>query len=456
MSQLVKELKEGKKSIAVWGIGYIGYSSMAYFAREGVRCIGFDIIEDRVRQINETGKVSHKGIMMIPNIDFWLGYDVGLMHNDGLLRATTNWKDLITNDCPVHLIAIPTEKADDKEREHKPFTGYLEDVMKKLCHFKKIKRGRPPLVIIESTLSANALDDVIIPLIEKEGLKVGEDILLGVAPRRDWFTDGGKNLKTIPRIVGGTDKKTTDLMVEVLGIICNTILPADNHKHAAIVKSIENAYRQVEITLANQLSAAYPDINMREVLRLVGTKWNIGTYHPSFGIGGYCIPLAPHYVLEGASRPQELSILRNSIEFDNRQPERVVNYILKSKLKNVGILGVAYMADLKVHVLSPTLKIVNALKKASVKVKVNDPYYSDEELHEITGAKTFIFPEGLDEFDCILITADHLKYKYTPYDKITKNLKRCKLILDNQGAWTKIDFGNIEYHVAGDRNWLGF
>jgi nucleotide sugar dehydrogenase len=411
------------------------------------------VIEDRVKQINETGKVSHKGITMIPNMDYWLGYDVGMMHADGLTRATTDWKDLIREDFPVHLVAIPTEKSDDWE--HKPYSGYLEDVIKKICSYKHMKKGCVPLVIIESTLSANVLDDVVIPLIEREGLKVGEDIMLGVAPRRDWFTDGGKNLKTIPRVVGGTDRRTTDLMADVLGIICDTILKAENHKHAAIVKSIENAYRQVEITLANQLSAAYPDVNMREVLRLVGTKWNIGTYHPSFGIGGYCIPLAPHYVLEGAKNPDKLTILKHSIEFDSKQPDRVVDYILKKGAYSVGVLGVAYMADLKVHILSPAIKIIRALSKAGVNVKVNDPYYTDEELHNITKAGVFSFPEGLAEFDTILINADHMKYRYTPYANITKSLKKCKLILDNNGAWKKMRLDEIEYHEAGDRNWLG-
>jgi len=453
MNRLVQELKDGKKSIAIWGIGYIGYSSMAYFARQGVKCIGYDIIEDRVNQINKTGKVNHKDLMMIPNIDFWLGYDVGIVHKDGLLSATADWKKLITDNCPVHLIAIPTEKAHDWE--HKPYSGYLEDVIKKLCSYKNTKSKKPPLVIIESTLSANILDDVIIPLIKKEGLKVGRDLLLGVAPRRDWFTDAGKNLKTIPRVVGGTDKKTTDLMAEVLGIICDTILKADNHKHAAIVKSIENAYRQVEITLANQLSAAYPNINMRDVLKLVGTKWNIGTYHPSFGIGGYCIPLAPQYVLEGAINPAELTILKHSIEFDNRQPERVVQHLVNRNIKNVGILGLAYMADLKVHVLSPVLKIVRKLKEAGIKVKVNDPYYSCKELESIAKTDSFEFPKGLKEFDAILLNADHSKYKHTAHDQIRKNLQRCKLILDNQGAWKNIDFKNVKYHEAGDKNWLG-
>ena len=83
-----------------------------------------------------------------------------------------------------------------------------------------------------------------------------------------------------------------------------------------MVKSIENAYRHMEITLANQLSLAYTNENMREVLKLVGTKWNIGTYHPGFGTGGYCIPLSSQYVLREVKDKSKLTLLRETIKTD--------------------------------------------------------------------------------------------------------------------------------------------
>ncbi len=864
MNQVIRDLKNGKKGIAIWGLGYIGYSSMAYFARAGVKCLGYDLIETRVKQIKETGKIEQKGKTSIPNLNFWLGFDVEHMFNDGLINATHNWEELISNDYPVHLIAVPTEKVTE-DGGHKPFHGYLKDVFQKLITFKDVKTDYAPLIIVESTLSQNVLDEDIIPLIENNGLKIGEDLLLGVAPRRDWFVDPDKTLKTIPRVVGGTTKETTELMKEVLELISNTILKADDHKHAAIVKSIENAYRQVEITLANQLSVAYPDLNMRDILKLVGTKWNIGTYYPGFGIGGYCldgnewvvvkhqekiefiriknvknkydilsydnlekktqfrkvenvakrksetltfnltgnhritvtpdhimyikknrlhkvlaenikigdelpfinhlsnefglwkaypyltysakrkpfgvhinikrfaeeknlkikighqqgkivktgkgkshqkipysifingdiaelmglyisegcvtldrsgnaaslrtyitlhqdeketanfvkktlektgiqyieyedkktkayqirvsgniwgnlirefagsnsydakihpfllfnpkkgireglfkgiingdgyfdkktgvieyytsspvlsqqvlflsrslglipvlrpdhnnsklplirfsgdvarimglklfrddklknvkkyiensknknqkmrrtdnrkiivkgiiknkkqivygidvaknhnfittggllvhncIPLAPHYVLEGAKNPEALTLLKHSIEFDEKHPERVANSLRKRGIKNVGILGIAYAPDLKVHVLSPALTIVRKLKEHGIDVKVSDPYYTDEELTEITKAETFKFPDELDKFDAVLIAAGHMKYRHTNHDIIKSKLENCKLILDNNGIWKDIDFNPVEYHVAGDKNWL--
>ena len=453
MHRIRDELKDGKKGVAIWGLGYIGYSSMAYFARAGVFCTGYDVLEDKIAEINKKGKLRHEGETALPNLDFWLGFDVEPMFRDGLIKATNNWEDIVNNKFPVHLVAVPTEKAAETG-EHRPYTKYLEAVFENIAAFQNVKTDYPPLVIIESTLSTYIVDDLIIPLLKSKGLKVGEDILLGVAPRRDWFVDPDKTLKTLPRVVGGTNTETTELMVDVLSIICDIVLKADDHKHAAIVKSIENTYRQVEITLANQLSIAYPDMNMRHILKLVGTKWNIGTFHPSFGCGGYCIPLAPHYVIEGATHPEALSLLAHSVAFDDEQPNRVAHNLAQRGTKNVGILGLAYAADIKVHVLSPALRLIRHLSECGIHVKVSDPYYSANEIRDITGAETFAFPEGLNEFDTVLLVSGHSKYRYTNHDQIKQHLKKCRLILDNTGTWKNINFGPIEYHQAGDKDWL--
>jgi len=272
---LRRELLDGKRKIAVWGTGYIGFSTMANFAAEGVTCVGTDVSERIVSTIN-SGKTP------VPNMEYWLGFDPKYLVDSGMMTATQDWKRLINPEFAVHMIAIPTEKED------KPWDGALADVINKISA-NWPKSGTPPLVIIESTLTPNKTDQLVIPTIKKNGLSLGKDIFLGVAPRRDWFISPEKNLRSLPRIVGGTGPETTTLMTEVLSIVCDHLVPAPDHRHAEIVKSIENAYRHMDITLANQLSLAYPNLNMIEVLKLVGTKWNVNIYKPSFGSGGYCL-----------------------------------------------------------------------------------------------------------------------------------------------------------------------
>jgi nucleotide sugar dehydrogenase len=443
MQELRRQLLEEEKKIAVWGTGYIGFSTMANFAAQGVVCVGTDVSERIVSTIN-SGKTP------VPNMEYWLGFDPKYLVDSGMMSATLDWKKLLNPDFGVHMIAIPTEKEDQ------PWDGALADVMNKISS-NVPKTGGPLLVIIESTLTPNKTDQLVIPIFEKNGITVGKDVFLGVAPRRDWFISPEKNLRSLPRIVGGTTPEATRLMTEVLGIVCDRLVPAPDHRHAEIVKSVENAFRHMEITLANQLSLAYPNLDMIEVLKLVGTKWNVGTFHPSFGTGGYCIPLSSKYVLEGAEKPEYLTLLKDTVATDTMLPEVVADRIADRGIKNVGILGLSYKGDLKVHVLSPTLRISRRLTERRVKVKVNDPYYTSDEINRLTGTESFSFPEGLSEFDCVVIVAGHRSYKAIPEAKLKTHLKNCKLILDNlEEIWRTFDLDSagIEYHVAGDKNWL--
>ena len=441
---LQQDLKTGKKKLGVWGLGYIGFSSIANFARAGVTCIGTDPFQTRVNDVN-------KGKATIPNLDFWLGFDTVPLAKDKRMIATAYWQELITPDVGVHLISVPTEK------DEKPHHDILIDVINKLCTYKELKTEYPPLVIVESTLTPTAVDNLVLPLFKKKGMEVGKDILFGVAPRRDWFTAADKGLSLLPRVVGGTTKETTHLMAEVLGIICKNIIQAHDHKHAAIVKSIENAYRHLDITFANQLSLAYPDMDMMSILQMVGTKWNVNTYHPSFGTGGYCIPLAPQYVLEGAKYPEKLTLLHESLKTDFSQPSAVVESLVRRNVQKVAVLGIAYTGDLKVHVLSPAIPIIKQLKEKGVDVIVHDPYYNEQEIASITGCPSLEFPNGLHDRDCVVVVSPHMQYKSVLKQELMKCLSSSvKLILDNMGVWNDLQFPqSIEYYEVGHANWLG-
>ena len=415
---------------------------MANFAAKGVACTGTDISKGVVETIN-------RGEIPVPNMEYWLGFNPSYLVKSGIMNATTEWRRLLAPEYAVHMIAVPTE------HEEEPWDGALVDVVRKISQMEK-DRVEPPLVIIESTLTPNKTDKVVIPVFENAGVRVGKDVLLGVAPRRDWFISPEKNLKSLPRVVGGTSPETTRCMIDVLGIVCDSLIQAPDHRHAEIVKSVENSFRHVEITLANQLSLAYPSLNMTEVLRLVGTKWNVGTYHPSFGSGGYCIPLSSKYVLEGAEKPDKLTILRETLSTDRNLPMIVADTILNSGLKSVGILGLSYKGDIRVHILSPALPICKRLMQNGVNVKVNDPYYTNDEIKRISGAESFIFPAGLAEFECILIVAGHRLYKAISELDLKSHLSKCKLILDNlEESWREFEWesSGINYVVAGDPNW---
>jgi nucleotide sugar dehydrogenase len=440
---LKRSLSDGDAEIGIWGNGFIGFSTMANFANNGFACRGYDIDADLVDTIND-------GEVPIDTLEYWLGFDTEPLVDEGLMRATTDPTELQDPSVRVHFVAVPTEK------EGEPWAGPLEDVVSKIVEIPA-SSSEPLVVIIESTLTPGMTEDVVFPIVEASDLELGEELLLGVAPRRDWFTSKDKHLVDIPRVFGGQNETATEHVESVLQEVCKNLVAASDHAHAEIVKSVENAYRHIGIALANQLSRSYPDTDMREVLELAATKWNIPAYFPSVGIGGYCIPVASKYVLSGATNESELSLLQETIKTDQEQPLLVADSLVDRGVDTVTILGLAYKGDIKVDILSPTKQIASRLLDQGVDVKVNDPYFDDEYISRVTGAEGVSFPEGLSGSDAVVLVADHRRYSYVQNDRILGTLDEGSLVIDNSRLWEDIPFedAGVEYYYTGADGWLG-
>ena len=375
-----KQLLKSKKSkIAVWGTGYIGLSTMVYFSKKKIKCVGYDVDSSKIKKINS-------GVLPLADLSKWFGFDIKELVKQNYLKATSNYKDLVTEDFIVHFIAIPTE------RNGKPFYKPLINVLGKIANINQNSKN-PPIVIVESTLAPKVTDKKIIPFLKKKKLIVGKNILLSIAPRRDWFIDGGKNLENLDRVYGSTDKSSTKVTKDVLSIVCKKLHLASSYKVSEMVKSVENAYRHMDITLANQLSLAFPKDNIREVLKLVGTKWNVEAFHPGLGAGGYCIPLSSRYILSQVKNLSKLSLLRETVKTDDSMGKLIANSIAKKGFKNIGVLGLSYKGNLKVSVLSKVIPLVKFLIKKKLKVRLFDPYFSKQEIYKAVKIKTFNFPQ---------------------------------------------------------------
>lgn len=357
---LRESLLTGQKKIGVWGIGHIGYSSMSHYAERGVRCIGYDVNTQTVEIVN-------RGDSPVFNMDYWLGFTPGPLYTSGMAGATSDWRELVRPEVAVHFICVPTERGGH------PDLGPLMETCQRLARYKEQSLEDPPLVIIESTLTPGTIDKEVIPFFENHGLRLGKDMLLGCSPRRDFFTSPEKSMRYIHRVYGGADDRTAEAMRQVLSLACQNLVKSPDHHYAEAVKSIENAYRQLGVALAFELSRAYPNLDMRKVLELVGTKWNMETYYPSLGVGGYCLPVCSHYVIQGAERPEELKLLQQTIVSSEAQPGLVAASLVERGVKNVGILGLSYMHNIRVHTMSPTLEITKLLTGVGVQVQVNDP-----------------------------------------------------------------------------------
>ena len=151
-----KLLKSKKFKIAVWGTGYIGLSTMVYFSKKKIKCVGFDINNEKVRKIN-------KGILPLADLKSWFGFEIKKLVKQNYLKATYNYKDLITNDFLVHFVAIPTEK------DGKPYYKPLLSVLNNISKINRLSKN-PPIIIIESTLAPKVSDKKIIPFLKRKNL----------------------------------------------------------------------------------------------------------------------------------------------------------------------------------------------------------------------------------------------------------------------------------------------
>ncbi len=418
-------LSDGRGRLAVWGLGYIGLSTATAFADVGVQVVGFDPAEQRVRSL--TGINSR-------------------------IAVSSEATDVLAADCCVHMIAVPTE------REGEPFDGALSSVIADIAASltKGDLRGTCPLVIIESTLTPGTTDELLLPILAEHGLKVGRDLLVGLAPRRDWFLAEGYSLRELDRVYGGVEARSAAATRAVLGLVNNILHQARTHHTCELVKCVENAFRHMDITLANELTLAYPDVDMVEVLRLAGTKWNIGTYHPSFGTGGYCIPLASRYLIRGAEHPEYLGLLRRTVETDDQMRLLVADAVRARP--PVVILGVAYKGGIKVDILSPAKSIARSLRDRSVPVVVHDPLYDNAEIDGLLGPglTTDDLPGALRSARSVLVIPDHSEFTGPEYvNNINYPREETLIVLDNHGVLADVAWADhVIYKRAGNKRWL--
>ena len=433
----VAALRDGSASLGVWGCGHIGASAMYHFSRRGIRCIGYDITESRVEEIRQGRFLSTD---IAPS---------GRLRARGIpVTATADWRELKTARAVVHVISIPTERGAE------PSSAALEDVMPLICEtIRDSNLGEiVPILRIASTIQPTWIETVVLPKLYASGLQPGVDVMVGAAPRRDWFNGGEHTLETLPRVVGGTDRAATRALDALYSLVCREVLPARDAYHAAFTKVIENLLRFQGLALANSLALAFPQYDMTHVLGLSSTKWNIPLYHPSMGIGGHCIPLAPRYALaEGGIDNPYLRATRDAVEFNDDFFSLLYQERLKDLLqdcRSIVVLGLAYTADAKMHKLSPALDALRCLK-GTPRLRLHDPYYDAEEIDDIAGVATLSFPEDLRDCDGIVLVTPHTAYRDACVEDV---IGPGTVIVDNFGAWKNRQLAaGVRYHEVGRR-----
>lgn len=406
---LLDKITANKALIGVVGLGYVGLPLVREFTRGGAKVLGFDVDGAKIKAL-------HAGKSYIEHIPSKVVKD---MIKTGRFSATTDFKKLSKPDCI--LICVPTPLS--KMRE--PDLRYVEATARAIS--KVLRKGQ--LIVLESTTYPGTTREVMLPILEESGLKVGKDFYLAFSPERE---DPGRkdySTKTIPKVVGGYDKNSLAASVACYKIAIDTVVPVDSCEAAEACKILENTYRCVNIALVNELKILFDrmDIDVWEVIRAAATKpFGFTAFYPGPGLGGHCIPIDPFYL---SWKAREYGMATRFIELAGEinvsMPEFVINKTteaLNDKSKAVKgskilILGLAYKKDIDDDRESPSYELIELLMKKGARVDYNDPHCpiipKTRGHAHLAGTKSKkLSPKMIASYDAVLISTDHSSYDY--------------------------------------------
>ncbi len=427
LNNLIKKLKNRTANVGIIGLGYVGLPLAVEFGEAGFNVIGFDISKEKVELIN-SGK---SDIDDIPDLR------VEKLIKANLLQATIDPKLIKKVDTVSICVPTPLSKTKD------PDVSYILAAVK----WVKEHLHEEMLVILESTTYPGTTEDMILPILEESGLKVGKDFYLAFSPER---VDPGNTrftTKNTPRVVGGITPNCTKAAKLFYEQIISLIIPMSSTKAAETVKLLENTFRSVNIGLVNEVALMCDrlDLNVWEIIDAAATKpFGFMPFYPGPGLGGHCIPIDPHYL---SWKLKSLNYYARFIELagdvNSHMPEYVVERIRRllneygKSVKNsaIFILGVAYKRDIKDTRESPALDVIELLEREGASLHYNDPYVSHIKWNESVHRSSKITPTLLQKADLTVILTDHTSYNY---QLIVEN---SKLIFDTRNATKKVADG---------------
>ena len=309
IDELCARFENREAVIGVIGMGYVGIPLICAACDKNFKAIGFDIDESKVAKIRN-------GESYIGNIH---SDRIKAFRDDNLLHATTDFSKLAEAD--AILMCVPTPLT--KYRE--PDLSYIEKTAETIA--KTLRPGQ--IVILESTTYPGTMRDVVRPILEKTGLKSGEDFYLAYSPEREDPGNIDFETSTIPKVVGGDGPDALRLSQTLYEQFVAKVVPVSSAETAEAVKLTENIFRAVNIALVNELKVIYDalGIDIWEVVGAAATKpFGYMPFYPGPGLGGHCIPIDPFYLTYKA-REHEIStrFIELAGEINLSMPSFVVN-----------------------------------------------------------------------------------------------------------------------------------
>ena len=431
VSRRLEGLKTRTANIGVIGLGYVGLPLSLLFAEAGFKVTGFDIDERKVTDL-EAGR---SYIFRIPETEIQSARKQGF-------RATGDFSQLSSQDAII--MCVPTPLTGHRE----PDLSFIESTARTVAPW--LREGQ--LVVLESTTYPGTTEDLLIPILEAEnqlGLKVrsaettGDKGVFYVAfsPEREDPGNTSVARHNIPKVVGGHEATATELAATLYEGIFTRSVRVSSTRVAEMTKLLENIYRCVNIALVNELKvlSLRMGVDIWEVIDAASTKpFGFHPFYPGPGLGGHCIPIDPFYL---SWKAKEYDFNTRFIELAGEVNEAMPEFVVQSVAKALNqqrkplngskilMLGMAYKKDIDDLRESPSLTIIELLRKEGAEVLYNDPYFPTVGRGRHYNLNMTCTPlENLEQYDCVLIVTDHSDYDYQDI------VKRSQLVVDSRNA----------------------
>jgi UDP-N-acetyl-D-glucosamine dehydrogenase len=391
-------------TIGVMGLGYVGLPLLLCFVEKGFKTFGFDIDKKKTESLAK----GESYIRHIPTDR------VHRAASSGLLTTTTDFSAI--RQCDALLLAVPTPLNKNREPEMSYIVSTCESIVPHL------RKGQ--LVVLESTTYPGTTDEVVVPILEKSGLKAEIDFYVAFSPEREDPSRTDFTTETIPKVVGGTSRDALEIAEKVYQQIVVRTVPVSSARVAEASKLLENTFRAVNIALVNELKVTFMKmgIDIWEVIEAAKTKpFGYMPFYPGPGLGGHCIPIDPFYLTWKA---REYGVPTKFIELageiNTSMPDFVVSRVMQVlntlgkplKGSKILLLGLAYKPNVDDDRESPSYHLIQKLEEQGAIVSYNDPYIPvirpSREFASFAGRKSVEIGPG---YDLILISTAHDKYK---------------------------------------------
>jgi len=406
LQKIQNEIQNNQLSVCVVGIGRIGLPTALSFAKSGLKTIGVDINENLVNMINQK--------------EFPLKDEPGYEEifseviNKGSFSATTKIEEGASKS-DIILLSLPTPM----DNQNIPDYTALKTVGKQLS--KLMNPGT--ILIVESTIEPGFIENEFTNIVEGDSKKIeaGKNFGLGVCPETANPGEIMKDFKNLPRLVGATDAKTTDIIREMYKHVFPVeIIKMPDCKTANAVKLTTNVFRDINIAFVNELALLFEKlgIDVFTVLEAADKKYNFQVHYPGAGVGGPCLPVNSYQMLSSANKMQDglLKMVQDARKINESMPFHVVNLLQDAlneagknlKESKVSILGISYKPNVKDIQLSPAELIISKLKELEAQIRIFDPYFKSTMAYEIQTEDTI--EQAITESDAVIIVTAHNEF----------------------------------------------